>query len=200
MQAAAPGQEKSEPHFCKNRIFPPASPFSSHTAGAGPHRASPGRGHGGIPRRRDAPGTGDHRAGGARDTGAAAPALQGKPRPWQAEPRRRRLLLPAQGVRDQRGSLRPGRTLSPGCLFKFGEVGPTPSKGAWGFGVNPCQASQQTLLRRGSPSVKAVGHPGARDRAAGDEPGPRTGTNPSGAARSPRAELAAASWGGQARF
>lgn len=36
---------------------------------------------------------------------------------------------------------RTGRTRSPGCLFKFGEVGPTPSKGAWGFGVNPCQAS-----------------------------------------------------------
>lgn len=27
MQAAAPGQEKSEPHFCKNRIFLPPPPF-----------------------------------------------------------------------------------------------------------------------------------------------------------------------------
>lgn len=101
------------------------------------------------------------------------------PVPRQAEPRRRRLLLlPGQGVRGQRGSLRPGRALSPGCLFKFGEVGPTPSKGAWGFGVNPCQASQQTPLRRGSPSVKAAGDPGA------GEPRSRTGTEQAGAARS----------------
>lgn len=42
MQAAAPGQEKSELHFGKNRVFLPPPLFLLHgTAGAGPHRASP---------------------------------------------------------------------------------------------------------------------------------------------------------------
>lgn len=182
MQAAAPGQEKSELHFCKNGVFLPPPPFPLTLHGRrGATPCSPGRGHGGIPRHGGAPGSGEHGAGAPGTQGWLLRPPKGSPVPRQAEPRRRR-LLPAQGVRGQRGSMLPGRTLSPGCLFKFGEVGPTPSKGAWGFGVNPCQASRQTPLRRGS--VGAGARPGA------EEPRSRRARNARGCAL-PRAQLAA---------
>lgn len=142
MQAAAPGQEKSELHFCKDGVF--FLSLLERPAGAGPHRAPPA-GSRRDPTARRSPGGGERGVPATRGWLLRLP--KGSLDPRQAEPRRRR-LLPAQGVRGQRGSTLPGRTLSPGCLFKFGEVGPTPSKGAWGFGVNPWQAWRQTPLPR----------------------------------------------------
>lgn len=136
---------KERAAFLQERGFPTASLFlclSHRTATpcspAGVTAGCPGTEQ---PRERGAQGRS------AGHTGWLLRLPKGSPDPRQAEPLR---LLPAQGVRGQRGSVLPGRTLSPGCLFKFGEVGPTPSKGAWGFGVNPCQAWRQTPLRRGS--------------------------------------------------
>lgn len=162
MQAAAPRQEESEPHFRTNGAFPPPSACPRSRRAAPPCRPRPRS-------RRDPTARRCPRGRGPGVPGTQGPLLRLarlSPLPQQTEPWR---LLPAQGVRGRgrRGSLRPGRTLGPGCLFKFGEVGPTPSKGAWGFGVNPCQASQQTPLRGGSPSVKAAGH----TRGSGPSPG-----------------------------
>lgn len=76
---------KERTAFLQERGFPPAPPFPlTRTAGAGPHRADPGRGHGGIPRRGDAPGTGDQGRPGHRGRRSGsqreAPSL-GKPSP-----------------------------------------------------------------------------------------------------------------------
>lgn len=103
-----------------------------------------------------------HRRGGSSCCPRFAPgALRGAPGtplPAPAQP------SPAAAARAGSGAARgaQGALPAPGCLFKFGEVGPIPSKGAWGFGVNPWQASQQSPQPRGGTG----GTPGTRARAA----------------------------------
>lgn len=116
VQAAAPGQEESELHFCTAGGAPPALPALLLE---GPGEA---------------------------------------PLPAPARP------SPAAAARAGSGAARgaQGALPAPGCLFKFGEVGPIPSKGAWGFGVNPWQASQHSPLPRGGTGSA----PGTRAQAA----------------------------------
>lgn len=164
---------KERAAFLQERAFPTASPFASYTARRARGRTVlPRPGSRRDPTARRSPGSGEHGVPGTRGWLLGLP--KGSRDPRQAEPRRRR-LLPAQGVRGQRGSMLPGRTLSPGCLFKFGEVGPTPSKGAWGFGVNPCQAWLQTplcgVVPSGQGSARGRGAAGHGTRGAAPRPG-----------------------------
>lgn len=175
---------KERAAFLQEWAFPTASPFASYTARRARGRTVlPRPGSRRDPTARRSPGSGEHGVPGTRGWLLRLP--KGSRDPRQAEPRRRR-LLPAQGVRGQRGSMLPGRTLSPGCLFKFGEVGPTPSKGAWGFGVNPCQAWLQTplcgVVPSGQGSARGRGAAGHGTRGAA----PRLGT----AGSTPRARSA----------
>lgn len=82
MEAAAPGQEESQLHFCKNRVFlpPPTFPLTRHgRRGAPPCLPRPGSRR--DPTARRCPRDRGPRGRGARDTGTAAPAPKGKPRP-----------------------------------------------------------------------------------------------------------------------